>query len=612
MEAAVTEFLAVQIVVIAIAGILAQWTAWRLHVPAIIFLLGFGFILGPISGVIKPDVLMGDLLQPAIAAAVAIILFEGSLQLHFKELRETRMAVRHIIFLGAPVSWVVISAAAHYVAGLEWAVAVTLGGMLIVTGPTVIMPMLRQARLNPRVGSILKWEGIVNDPIGVIFAILAYEYFVASERGQGHAGSSFFFENGITLAVVAVGSFMLAHLVKRSFERGYMPEYLKTPFLLTVVLSVFFGCDVFLHESGLIAVTVLGLTLANINTAGLEEIKRFKETITLMLVSGVFILLTADLDLAVLLKLNWRSVLFIICLLFLIRPVTFFLCSIGTQMTRSEILLAGLIAPRGIVCAAMAGVIGPLLTQAGFADGEKVLPIAFAVVVVSVVLHSLMIKPLARRLNLRSEEINGVIFVGAHQWSIQFAEVLKARNVPVMVVDNSWHSLGKARLADIPVYYGELLSEETEFALEFNKYNTLIAATYSPAYNALLCETFGYEYGTERVFRINPGDTERSERRKIANILQGRVLTQAELTLHNIKEQFREGWRFRTTRVGKPEKDGALLIPEDSDTRLTIGIIAKNGLVSFYSQDPASHIRPKEDELVILFEKSDGAVYTEE
>lgn len=601
-----SAFLPFQIVIISLAAIVAQWSAWKLHVPAIIFLLGLGFVLGPLTGLVQPDLLMGDLLKPFIAASVAVILFEGSLQLNLKELREARHAVRQVIVLGAPLGWTLISMAAHYIAGLEWAVAITLGGILVVTGPTVIMPMLRQARLNPRVGAILKWEGIVNDPLGVIFAILAYEYFVAAKAG--HAGTAFFFEHGLTLTGIAVFSFVLAHIIKRVFERGYMPEYLKTPFLFSVVLTLFFGCDVLLHESGLIAVTILGVTLANINTAGLEGIKRFKETITIMLVSGVFILLTADLDAHELFNLSWRGLVFIAALLFVIRPVTILISALGTQMTRQEIILAGLIAPRGIVCAAMAGVIGPLLTEAGFADGQKILPIAFAVVVISVVLHSLMIKPLARRLALTSDEINGVIIAGAYNWSIQLAEALKDRDVPVMLVDNNWQSLSKARLSDIPIYYGELLSEETEFALEFNKYNTLVAATPNPSHNALLCEKFGYEYGSERMFQISPDEADMASRRKIAPAVQGRPFVSKDMTLSKIWKKYEEGWRFRVTRVGRPDQDGELIIPEETDRRIWVGVIARNGMVMFFSQDPASRVLPKEDEQIIMMEENDASL----
>jgi hypothetical protein len=303
------------------------------------------------------------------------------------------------------------------------------------------------------------------------------------------------------------------------------------------------------------------------------------------------------------LNINWQGGLFIVALLFVIRPLTFFICSIGTQMTRNEIILTGLIAPRGVVCAAMAGVIGPLLTEAGFVDGDKILPLAFAVVVISVVLHSLMIKPLARRLGLTSDETNGVIIAGAYPWSIQLAEVLKGRNVPVMIIDNDWGALGKARLADIPVYYGELLSEETEFALEFNKYNTLIAATPNPAYNALICEKFGYEYGTERMFSINPDNSEMSSRRKIASTVQGRPLVSKDFTLGSVWERYQDGWRFRIIRVGRAEKDGDLIIPQNNESRLQIGVISKSGLIGFYTTYAASNVSPKEDDYMIVMER---------
>jgi len=598
------DYLFFQIVILAVASIAAQWFAWRLHIPAIIFLLAIGFVLGPMTHAVEPELLLSDLFEPAISAAVAIILFEGSLQLHLKELRETRRAVRHVIFLGAPIGWALISLAAHYIAGLEWPVAVTLGGILIVTGPTVIMPMLRQARLSPGVGGILKWEGIVNDPLGVILAILSYEYFVATTEGQ--AGMGFFLENGTTLIAVIFVSFLLARLIKFLFERGHMPEYLKAPFLLSAVLTLFFACNMLLHESGLIAVTILGLTLTNIHTASIEDIKRFKETITLLLVSGVFILLTANLDVRVLMDLSWQSMVFVAALLFVIRPLTFLLCSFGTHMSRQEILLAGLIAPRGIVCAAMAGVIGPLLVEAGFEDGNKIVPIAFAVVVISVVLHSLMIKPLAQKLKLTSKEMNGVILAGVMPWSIQLAEILQSRNVPVMLVDDDWNALAKARLADIPVYYGELLSEETEFVLEFNKYNTLIAATPNSAYNALVLEKFGYEYGRERVFHVNnTDDSALAEHRKISTEIQGRPFVGKNVTLFSLSEKYAKGWRFRSTRVGKPEKDGPLLMPEENETCMIIGSISKTGLTTFYSEGSDSRPAPKEEDLVIVFEKQD-------
>lgn len=596
------DTLSFQIILIALFAMASQWVAWRLKIPAILFLLGSGFLLGPVLGALNPHELMGDFLKPAIAAAVAIILFEGSLQLHFHELRDTQRVVRRITLYGAPIGWVFISLAAHYITGLDWPTAITLGGILVVTGPTVVMPMLRHARLNKRVASVLKWEGIVNDPLGVIFAILAYEYFVSTT--EGISGLSFFAENGVTLLIISLLSFGAAHLTKRIFERGHMPEYLKAPFLVCLVLTAFFSCNALLYESGLIAVTVLGITLTNIHTRSIEEIKRFKETTTLLLVSGLFLLLTADLELEALLNLNWQSFIFIFALLFIIRPLTIFISTLGTNITLSEVIFTGLIAPRGIVCAAMAGIIGPLLVKSGFESGEQIFPIAFAIVVISVTLHSFMVKPLAEKLKLTSPEQNGVMIVGGYEWSIQLAETLKAREVPVIIIDNNWSSLSKAKLADIPVYHGELLSDETEFTLDFTAYNTLIAATPNPAYNALICENLAHEFGSERVFSIMPAEDSKSERRKISHSVQGQPFINNQITLERLYTQFNEGYRFKIARVGK--KDDELIIPENTDSNVHTGIIAKSGLVSFYTQDPTSVIAPRKDDLIITFTQNDG------
>jgi NhaP-type Na+/H+ or K+/H+ antiporter len=590
-----------QIVLLAAASITAQWCAWRLHVPAILFLLGLGFVLGPMTGLLQPKLLLGDALSPAVSAAVAIILFEGALHLRLADLREARGGVRRIIFIGAPVGCALISAAAYYIGGLELAVAITLGGMLVVTGPTVIMPMLRHALLNPRTGAILKWEGIVNDPIGVIFAVLAYEYFLLKETTT----SGFFvFTHGAIIVMVTIGSYAAAHLVKRLFERGLMPEYLKAPFVLTVVLGIFYLSNLMLHESGLIAVTVLGMTLANIHTASIEEIRRFKETITLLLVSGVFLLLTANLDPATLLDINLRSVLFIIALLFVVRPLTAALCFAGSNLSWKEILLVGWIAPRGVVCAAMAGVLGPSLVNAGFEDGNQIIAIAFGVVLASVILHSLTIKPLAERLNLKTKETGGLMISGTQDWALQLAEVLKQRQVPVLVVDNRFYALKEARMKGLPTYYGELLSEEAEFEVEMVKYGSLIAATSSPAYNALLCDKFGNELGREHVFRVRPDKVERSERVRLKDHIRGRMWAREDFSSELLHEMFADGWRFRISRVGviEKEKERTLILPKESDELMIVGIIGKNNAVRL--RIAGVNLNPKEGELLLTFSKN--------
>lgn len=589
-----------QIVLIAIASVGAHWIAWKMHIPAILFLLVLGFVLGPFTGLLEPNQFLGEVLGPAVQAAVAIILFEGALHLRLKDLREAKTAVWRVILIGAPLGCYLITQAAHHIGGLSLPVAATLGGMLVVTGPTVIMPMLRQARLNPRLGAVLKWEGIVNDPLGVLFAVLAYEFFLA-QAGETSTDSGFFLTNGIILMLVCAASYTAAHVMKRLFEHGHMPEYLKAPFVLAMVLSLFYLSNLMLHESGLIAVTILGMTLTNIHTASLAEIQRFKETITLLLVSGVFLLLTASLDMSTMLNINFRSILFILALLFIVRPITIGLATLGSSLSWKEVLLAGWIAPRGVVCAAMAGVLGPSLVNAGFEGGDQVLPIAFVVVLVSVILHSLTIKPMAERLHLKTKESGGLIITGVNDWVLQLAEVLQKQNVPVLIVDNKYLTLKEARMHGLPTYYGELLSEEVEFALEFVKYNSLIAATPSPAYNALVCDKFGYEFGRERVFRVPPDNEGRKDRVQLAEHIRGKLWAREDFSNLTIANLYKEGWRFRTTRVGMNEEDKSLVMPKESENLVIVGIMNKNIGIQLRPQG----VKPnaKENDRLLLFSK---------
>lgn len=594
------ENLLYQIAIIALASIGAQWIGWKLHLPAIVFLLLFGFALGPLTGLVQPDILMGDLMQPALGAAVAIILFEASLNLRFREIREVRRAVKRIVFLGAPVGWLFISLGAYYIGGLGWPVAITLGGFLIVTGPTVIIPLLHNARLNPRVASILRWEGIINDPLGVIFAILAYEYFVYS-KSPDLTGVDFLAYFGTSLIVISFASYIFGRFTAYALERGYMPEFLKTPFLMSCVIALFTIGNAFVHESGLIAVTIYGMTLGNVRMASIEEIKRFKETITLMLVSGVFILLTADLDPAVLLQIDIRGALFVLALIFVIRPSTIFLASLGSHMSWQEVVLVSWIAPRGVVCAAISGVLGPLLVNAGFEDGEKILPLAFALVILTVLLHSFTLKPLARRLQLAADRAGGLIIVGASDWTIQLAEALIARDVPVILVDTSWHHLRPARLANIPVYYGEFLSEETEFNLELNRYGTLLAATDNSAYNTLVCNAFAPELGRENVYQVSAHEEGGSERKKMPNTLQGRTFVGPEKDYISWWYNFFDGWRFRATRPNPEEGAESKGGGYNEDNDILIGVIGKNGVLGFRTPDFTPQI--KEGDLLLLFSK---------
>lgn len=590
-----------QIAIITFFAILAQWVGWKFKLPSIVFLLISGFIAGPILGWLEPEAMFGDLLSPAISIAVAIILFEGSLNLNFKELKHAGSAVRNFVIVGAPVGWIVTSAAAHYIGGLSWPVAGTFGGLLIVTGPTVIIPLLKHARLSERTTSILKWEGIVNDPIGAILAILVYEYFHLTQ-GVGVGETTFFIHALSALVMVVIGSIYAGIGLSKVLNRGLIPEYLKPAFILSTVVMLFVACNMLLHESGLIGVTILGVALANLGVTSIEEIKRFKETMTIMLVSGVFVVITAGIDPSIIFNLDMRGLLFIAAILFIIRPLIAFCASLGTDMTLREVLLTGWIAPRGIVCVAVAGIMGPLLVEAGYADGEQIFPLAFAIVLLTVFLHGLTAKPFGRLLGLAHDNTDGLLIVGASDWSVQFAEALQKRHIAVMIADRNFHALKNARLNNIHTYYGETLSEETEYNLEMTRYNKLLAATDNADYNALLCSHFAHLFSRERVFQLASHNETEHERKQITETIRGRTFASKDISYWDFARLFRQGWRFKTTRVDKDFNMTDLIHESKQDELRIIGVIRGSGKLQF---QPPEEKSLKNDDIVILFEKDD-------
>lgn len=595
----------IQIAVIAFFGIFAQWLGWRLKTPAIVFFLIFGFLAGPILSLVHPEVLLGDLLKPLTSIAVGIILFEGSLNLNFKEIKKARAAIRHFTLIGAPIAWILTAAAAYYIGGLQFEVAVTFGALLIVTGPTVIMPLLKNARLVERPASILKWEGLINDPIGAVLAVLCYEFFLHKATGEMHL-AGFFSSIFLKILIIGAFSYVIGRIVGTVFNRGLIPEYLKSAALLSFVVVFFIICNEILHESGLIGVTVLGITLANMGLTSLEEIKKFKETMSLMLVSGIFIILTAQMDPAILLNIDWRGILFIAALLFIIRPITALSSSVGTLMTRKEIMLTGWIAPRGIVAAAIAGIMGPLMVEAGFEDGEQMLPLAFAIVLITVFLHGLSAKPLAKALGLSHPEKDCLIVVGASGWSIQLAQTLIQRDIEVLITDKNWYALKQARLNDIPTYYGEILSEETEYNLELTKYNALLAVTNNPAYNSLVCINFAHDFSRESTYQFMPHDEDEHERRQFTETIRGENFGDAELDFWTTSNLYNKGWRFKATRIGNKKDIITNILKDEKEGNLRIvGFIQSNNALKrkLHLKRPTNPQDLREEDIIIVFEE---------
>jgi len=526
-------------------GVGAQLLAWRLKMPAIVLMLLAGIIAGPVTGIFDPVREFGELRDPMIAVAVAIILFEGGLTLNLKSLQDAAKGVRRLVIIGAPLGWLLSALALHYAAGVGWETAAVFGGILIVTGPTVIAPLLRSARLSRRPAQILQWEAIVNDPIGALAAVLAFEVVTVTRASQelGTAVGETVFGIVLAVAVGAAGGFGLVW----SYRKGRVPEYMKVPVLFTLLLIVFASCDWVLHESGLLAVTVMGIVIANSNLPSFEELRRFKEHATVLLVSGVFILLAAGLDFGELSALNWRAAFFIGAVMLIARPVTVFVSLIGSGVPWREQLLVAFTGPRGVVLVAVAGLFGERLVALGVEDASIVGPLAFALVFVTVVIHGFGLKPMAKLLGLTGAETPGILIVGGSRFSTGLGRLLKENETPVLIADPNHGKLRGARADGVPTYYGDILAEVAEHRLDMVSYTTLLTATDNDAYNTLVSTDLAHHFGRDAVYQV--ARTKDSQTRHALPATLGGKPVFHTMTHEQLEAQMQKGWRFRTSRL---------------------------------------------------------------
>ncbi len=526
-------------------GVGAQWAAWRLNMPAIVLMLLAGLAVGPGLGIFDPARDIGPLMQPMISIAVAIILFEGGLTLNRESLRGAAEGVKRLVFIGAPLGWAGSAAALHYLAGLSWPAAAVFGGIMIVTGPTVIAPLLRQARLKKRPAQLLQWEAIINDPIGALAAVLAFELVLVMQAAETAGDAAWDMISGIILATVM--GIAAGWAISAAFRQGRVPEYMKVPVLFAVLLGVFALSDHVLHESGLLAVTVMGIWIANADLPSYTELRRFKEHATVLLVSGVFILLAASMNLESLSRLTWQSAIWVVAVVLVVRPLTVMIALIATQVPWRERLLVAFTGPRGVVLVAVAGLFGERLAATGIEDGKLLTPLAFALVAATVVLHGFSLRPMARMLGLASSGAPGVIIVGGSQFSAALGKALQDQSVPVLVADANRSRLRGAREAEVPVFYGDILSEAAEHGVEIMNFGRVLALSDNEAYNTLVATDLAPEFGRDSVFQLKPSKQE-NKRHALPSTLGGRSFASGK-SYYEISRHLTEGWAVGTTRL---------------------------------------------------------------
>lgn len=599
-----TEELVLGLASILVFGVGAQWVAWRLRLPSILLLLLAGFVAGPIFGLINPDELLGPLLFPVVSISVAIILFEGGMTLRFAELPQLRSAIFRLISVGALVTWLVAAVSARLILDLPWDLSVLLGAILIVTGPTVIGPLLRQIKPKGQVGAALKWEGILIDPVGAVLAVLVFEAILGGEFQQA---GTVIISGVITTLLIGIGLGALGAVFIIALLRRYIiPDHLQTSVTLLVVILAFAVSNVLHPESGLLTVTIMGLTLANQRFVTIKRIAEFKENLQVLLVGTLFILLAARIEPQNLLQFGWSSVLFIAILIVGARPLAIFISTLGSNLTHRERLFMVWMAPRGIVAASVASIFSFELFEAGMEQAEQLAPLTFLVIIGTVAFYGLTAGPLARRLNIAEEDPQGVLIVGAHALSRAIACVLKEHGFVAKLLDTNWHNIREGRKQGLTTHYGNALSDEVMEDLDLTGIGRLLAMTPNNEVNSLAAIHFPEVFSHAEVYQlpmVEMEDTTSSNTVTPAH-LTGRFLFGEQMTYAHLNEKFRNGATVKATNLTN-NFDYQDYHDQYGDRATPLFLITEKNRLRIFTTDNQPTPRPGQT-IISLIEPSDG------
>lgn len=501
---------------IIILGILAQWFAWKFKIPAILPLILIGLLVGPIAAeYITPDgskyiepiwngkkgLFPGEGLYYFVSLAISIILFEGGLTLKRNEIRNVGPSITKLITLGSAITFFGAGITAHFVFDLSWELSFLFSGLIIVTGPTVITPILRNIPLKKDVSAVLKWEGILIDPIGALVAVLVFE-FISVGGGGGFTKTALAEFGKIILFGTSFG-FTFAHALAFVINKKWIPHYLLNVVSLSTVLLVYVESEIFAHESGLLAVVVMGMVLGNSKLKNLKELLYFKESLSVLLISILFILLAANIDMEDLkLLYNWKTATLFGLVVFVIRPLAVFLSTSGSNLKVNEKLFISWVGPRGIVAAGIASLFGSKLIKQGVAGAEYITPMVFMIVLGTVLLNATTARLFAKLVGVFLKNSDGILIVGASKASRLIANYLQEFGKRVVVIDTNKTFIQKANDEGLEAFEYNVYDEDLTDNIELNDIGYLIAMTGSDAVNkhalASLSETFG-EHGAFRL-----------------------------------------------------------------------------------------------------------------
>ncbi len=501
---------------IIILGIVAQWIAWRFKIPAILPLIVIGLLVGPLatefitkdgSKLIEPiwngkqGLFAGETLYYFVSLAISIILFEGGLTLKLDEVKNIGNVITRLITLGSAVTFFGAAIAAHYIFNLSWEISFLFSALIIVTGPTVITPILRNIPLKKDVSAILKWEGILIDPIGALVAVLVFEFI--SVEGGGEFTKTALIEFGKIVLFGTSFGFTFAHALNFAMNKKWIPHYLLNVVALASVLGVFVLSDTFAHESGLLAVVVMGMVLGNSNSKYLKDILYFKESLSVLLISILFILLSANINMTdIWLVYNWNTAILFAIVVFLIRPIGVFLSTRKSHLKTNEKLFISWVGPRGIVAAGIASLFGLKLAEKGVPGAEYITPLVFMIVLGTVLLNATTARLFAKLAGVFLKRSEGILIVGASEVSRIIAKYLDEIGRHVVLIDSNPDNIAKAKEMGLEAITADIYSDTLSDNIELNDMGYILALTGNSKINKYAIEKFKNQFGENGAFRL--------------------------------------------------------------------------------------------------------------
>ncbi|UKM65506.1 cation:proton antiporter [Flavobacteriaceae bacterium GSB9] len=501
---------------IIILGILAQWVAWKFKIPAILPLILIGLLVGPIAAEFlsedgskwiepiwngKEGLFPGESLFYFVSLAISIILFEGGLTLRKGEIKNVGPVITKLITIGSIVTFFGGALAAHFVFHLSWEISYLFSSLIIVTGPTVITPILRNIPLKKDVSAVLKWEGILIDPIGALVAVLVFEFI--SVGAGGEFTKTALIEFGKIVLFGTTFGFTFAHALNFSINKKWIPHYLLNVFALASVLGVFVLSDSFAHESGLLAVVVMGMVLGNSNSSYLKELLYFKESLSVLLISILFILLAANINMEdLLLVYNWNAAILFALVVFIIRPVGVFLSTQGSKLKLKEKLFISWVGPRGIVAAGIASLFGLTLADKGVVDAEYITPLVFMIVLGTVLLNATTARLFAQLVGVFLKKSGGILIIGASKVSRLLGHYLENNGRHVVLIDSNERNIEKAKELGLEAITTNIYSDTLMDNIELSDVGYLMALTGNPDINKYAIKKFSKQFGENGSFRL--------------------------------------------------------------------------------------------------------------